>query len=111
LAQSFFYDKEKKCPYCRTNLKKNFVIIGKEESSFSSNDRESIIERIIKTDEKVIIDGCGITTIKIPKDLNGTKEISTWLINRLGFSKYKEECIELTNFNLIYDDESSYEKK
>lgn len=59
--------------------------------------------KIKKTKNHVIIDGCGITTIKMPKEIEGFPPIRRWLADRLGFSEYKDECIKVENFTFIFE--------
>jgi len=55
ITQNFYYDYEKRCPYCRTSINNNFAIIGDEENQLNAEDKISVIENLIKTKSELVI--------------------------------------------------------
>ncbi len=61
--------------------------------------------KITEEKGKIIIDGDNVTTIKTPKDM-GIFDIGEWLVERLGYSGYKKEDIQIVNFTFISSDQA-----
>ncbi len=56
--------------------------------------------KIRKKKGKIVIDGDGVTTIITPKNI-GVIGIAEWLVERLGYSDYKKEDVQIINFTFI----------